>query len=51
MATGEARPPGMTGKDICFMHVLNNSSGKLPTFTYTIHCVIFLCMRQSEKRN
>ena len=28
-ATGKARPPGMTGKDICLMHVLNNSSGKL----------------------
>ena len=38
MATGEARAPGMAEKDICIMHVVNNSSGKLTAFTYTSWC-------------
>ena len=51
MATGEARPPGMVGKDICMMHAVNNSSGKLTKFTYTSRWNFLMYAAKRKKLN
>ena len=51
MATGEARAPGMAEKDICIMHVVNNSSGKLTAFTYTSWCNFLTYAAKWKKLN
>ena len=51
MATGEARPPGMAEKDICIMHVVNNSSWKLTVFTYTSWCNFLIYAAKWKRLN
>ena len=51
MATGKARVPGMAEKDICIMHVVNNSSGKLTAFTYTSWCNFLTYAAKWKKLN